>query len=69
MSSPDALPTVVLEEGAMYWVKPRYGDKADLWTVAKWEVGCFWGIGNAGEISPAVICGPIPLPTPSEGEP
>lgn len=59
------LPTVVLEEGAMYWVKPKYGDKADLWTVAKWEVGSFWGIGG-GEISPGVISGPIPRPAPPQ---
>lgn len=59
--SPD-LPTVRLEEGAMYWVKNRYGDNTDLWTVARWEVGSFWGIGRDAEISPSVICGPIPRP-------
>lgn len=64
MSADALLPTVVLEEGALYWIKPRYGDHADRWTVAKWEVGSFWGI-NGGEVSPAIISGPIPHPAES----
>jgi hypothetical protein len=61
---PQDLPTVVLKEGAMYWVKPRYGADAERWTVARWEVGCFWGVGG-GEVAPAIICGPIPNPAES----
>jgi hypothetical protein len=67
------MPTVTLEEGAMYWVKPRYGAGEGLWTVARWEVGCFWGV-NGQEVSPGVISGPIPRPadppatTSCEGE-
>jgi hypothetical protein len=55
------LPTVSLENGAMYWVKPAYGPGADVWTVARWEHGCFWGISNQ-EITPSIISGPIPSP-------
>lgn len=58
------LPTVTLEEGAMYWVKPRHGKGEGLWTVAKWEVGGFWGVD--GEVYPQVISGPIPRPTSAE---
>lgn len=53
--------TVELVELAYYWVKPRYGKLEGLWTVAKWDVGSFWGI-DGGEISPSVISGPIPRP-------
>lgn len=60
MTDEQALPTVMLVEGAMYWVLPRHGTPELRWTVAKWEVGCFWGI--CGEITPAVISGPIPPP-------
>lgn len=52
----------------MYWVKPRYGDSAGLWTVATWEVGCFWGVGGQ-EVAPSAISGPIPRPDAPEPDP
>ena len=54
------LPTVTLVDGAMYWIKDRYGPSG-LWTVAKWECGSFWGVGGK-EAHPHVISGPIPAP-------
>ncbi|RAK68768.1 hypothetical protein DJ019_01795 [Phenylobacterium kunshanense] len=56
------LPTVILEEDAMYWVKPAYGPDEGKWTVARWFVGCFWGL-DGNELRPTVISGPIPRPT------
>ena len=54
-------PTVELIENAFYWIKPSYGKDADRWTVAKWEVGFFWGLSGS-EVTPKVISGPIPNP-------
>jgi len=57
---------IELIDKAFYWIVPAYGDGAGEWTVAQWEVGCFWSRGGR-EITPKTISGPIPPPTPSEG--
>lgn len=59
------LPTVELIEGAFYWVAPKYGDHADTWIVARWEVGSFW-LGR-NEVPPRLIVGPIPAPAQPPG--
>ncbi len=60
-NSPAGLPTVTLNDGDLYWIKPAYGDGAGLWTIGRWEHGCWWGI-KGQEVTPRVISGPIPRP-------
>jgi hypothetical protein len=63
------LPTVHLIDGDLYWIKGCYTNP-DRWTVAKWEVGYWWGM-DGKQTTPSVISGPIPRPveTPSLHEP
>lgn len=54
------LPTVELIDNAFYWIKPKH-EPQPLWTIAKWEVGSFWGL-DGKEVTPSVISGPIQAP-------
>lgn len=58
-------PTVELIDDAYYWIKPRHHEP-DLWTVARWQVGSFWGL-DGKEVIPRVICGPIKDPSDQKG--
>jgi hypothetical protein len=59
------LPTIVMVEGAIYWVMPAHGEQ--LWTVARWQSGYFYGL-DGREVTPGTICGPIPRPAESNAD-
>jgi hypothetical protein len=55
------LPTIELIEGRLYWIKEPHRGSPDLWTIGRWEHGCWRNLKNE-ETTPSVVSGPIPPP-------